>query len=364
MGGGADQLFGIKDGLVLHHEEGGAGDLDGENGVGLEFIAAAAQFQELGQGLDGLDAFGDDGHLAPGPAQIGVAQLGAAQALDLAGAGDRAFDQAAIGEEVFHGREAVDVADFVEDEGGEVFADAGHGLEEGEIAAGEAFGVLAQLGFDGDDLGVVMADESQFVLEGELADGIGFLGQEGSFPGIAVGAGRFVGGTVVGQLDGLDAGEQIGAMPDEVSALAQQRPEGTFGGGIDVSLGNQVGTEEVGDLFGVNAVVLVLAAMNGLEIEGMSQDEGEVGGLAGVGEPVPAEHALGADGQVVAVRGDELEEEGEVIVANVRVDQDFSLAIHEADVHLVGVEINSAVVFGGGGIILHSVRRKVPRGTG
>ncbi len=71
-------------------------------------------------------------------------------------------------------------------------------------------------------------------------------------------------------------------------------------------------------------------------------------------EPVSAEHAFGADGEVVAVRGDEFEEELEVIVFDVGVDEDFAGAIHKADVHLVGMEIDSAVEFRGGGIILHT----------
>jgi len=62
---------------------------------------------------------------------------------------------------------------------------------------------------------------------------------------------------------------------------------------------------------------LFFAAVNGLEIEGMGQDEGKAGLLAGIGEPVPAEHAFGADGQVVAVGRNELEEVGEVVVADV-----------------------------------------------
>ena len=38
---------------------------------------------------------------------------------------------------------------------------------------------------------------------------------------------------------------------------------------------------------------------------------------------------------------------------DVAVEELFALAVHEADVHLVGVEVDSAVVFGGGGVILH-----------
>jgi hypothetical protein len=50
----------------------------------------------------------------------------------------------------------------------------------------------------------------------------------------------------------------------------------------------------------------------------------------------------------VAIRRDELEEELEVIVPDVGMDELVALAVHEADVHLVGVEINSAVELGGG----------------
>jgi hypothetical protein len=60
-------------------------------------------------------AFGNDGGFAESPAQVGITQLGAAQALDLAGAGDRAFDQAAVREEIFDGGETFDVAELVED---------------------------------------------------------------------------------------------------------------------------------------------------------------------------------------------------------------------------------------------------------
>ena len=73
------------------------------------------------------------------------------------------------------------------------------------------------------------------------------------------------------------------------------------------------------------------------------------------GEPIPAEHALGADGQVVPIGGDELEEEGEVVVFDVGVDPFFAVPVHEADIHLAGMEINSAVEPGGRGVVFHGV---------
>src|SRR5439155_19172051 len=112
--------------------------------------------------------------------------------------------------------------------------------------------------------------------------------------------------------------------------------------------------EQVSQLLGVDTIVLVLASVNGFDVEGVGQDEGQAGGLAGIGQPVPAEHAFATDGQAVPVRLDQLEEELEVVVLDVGVDQLFALPVHDADVHLARVQINSAVVFGGGSVIFHS----------
>jgi hypothetical protein len=130
-----------------------------------------------------------------------------------------------------------------------------------------------------------MADQGQIVLEGELADGIIFLRQQLFFPAIAVGAGLGQCRTVVGQLMGLDAGQQFGAMPDVEDPLPQQRPQRAFGGGIDVSGRDEVGAQQVRDLFGINAVVLVFAAVNGFEVERVGQNEVQIGVLAGIGLP-------------------------------------------------------------------------------
>ena len=108
------------------------------------------------------------------------------------------------------------------------------------------------------------------------------------------------------------------------------------------------------EFFRVDAVVLVFAPVNGSDLERVSQHEGEAGGLAGVGQPIPPEHTFTADGEAVLVGLDEFEEVSEVVVFDIGVDQLLALAIHEADVHLARMQIDSAVVFGRGGIILHS----------
>ena len=237
----------------------------------------------------------------------------------------------------------------------EVIADAGGGLQEGEVAAGGLFGEFEEFLFEAGQLGVVMADEGEIILQGELADVIGFLGEELFCPRFAVVDVLAAGGPVVSQLMGLEAGQEFAAVPDVEQALAEQGAQGPFFGGIDVAGRNEIGTQQMRDLLGVDAVVLVLAAVNRLEVERVGQDEMDAGVRTGIGEPIPAEHALGADGEIVAIGGDEFEEIGEVIVSDVGVDQDFAGAVHDADVHLAGMEINSAVEFSGGGVVFHGV---------
>ena len=45
--------------------------------------------------------------------------------------------------------------------------------------------------------------------------------------------------------------------------------------GVDVRGRDEIGAQEMGNLFGVDAVVLVFAAVDGFEVEGMGQDEGQ-----------------------------------------------------------------------------------------
>ena len=196
-----------------------------------------------------------------------------------------------------------------------------------------------------------MADEGELVLEVELVNGIGFAAQQMFLPAIAIGGGS--GQTVVGELMGLDAGEEFGALPDEGQPLAQERAQGTLLRRIGVAGRDEIGAKKMGELLGIDAVVLVFAAVDGLEVEGMGQDEVNAGLIAGIGEPVSAEHAFANDGEVVAVRSDEFEEEVEIVVADVGVDEFFAGTIHEADVHLAGMEIDSAVEFSGGVVVFH-----------
>jgi len=198
-----------------------------------------------------------------------------------------------------------------------------------------------------------MADHGEVILESDLAQRMFFGFEQLLSPGITDTAGLFDRSAVIGQLVRLDAGEQLGAAPDKEQALSQQGAQGPFVSGVNVRRGNEIGAQQVSELFGVDAVILIFAAVNGFDIEGMGQDARQTGRLSSIGQPIPAEHALAADGQVMLVGPDQLEEELEVVVPDVGMDQFFPLAIHDADVHLTCVQIDSAVELCGGSIILH-----------
>jgi hypothetical protein len=51
----------------------------------------------------------------------------------------------------------------------------------------------------------------------------------------------------------------------------------------------------------------------------------------------------------------QFEEEVEVVVFDIGMDQFFSLTVHDADIHLPGVQVDSAVELRGGSIILHTM---------
>jgi hypothetical protein len=91
-------------------------------------------------------------------------------------------------------------------------------------------------------------------------------------------------------------------------------------GGIDVRLRQQAAAQETRDLVRVDSVVLGLAAVDGLHRECVAEDEQDALGRADGGQPVPGEHTLGYDDEVLSVRRDDLEE---------RLGRRWHVAMHE-----------------------------------
>ena len=68
-----------------------------------------------------------------------------------------------------------------------MFADARHRLEQGVVTRGGGLGELLELRLQRGELGVVMADERQIVLQGQLADRMVLLRQQFSSQGSRLG---------------------------------------------------------------------------------------------------------------------------------------------------------------------------------
>src|SRR5262245_29999685 len=97
------------------------------------------------------------------------------------------------------------------------------------------------------------------------------------------------------------------ALADQERSPPQQVARLAHALGIDVGLREGPAAQERGQLVGVDRIVLRLAAVDQLEVEGVAEDEVDLLRSAEVGEPVPGEHALTADDQAVAKRGQRVE---------------------------------------------------------
>ena len=68
-------------------------------------------------------------------------------------------------------------------------------------------------------------------------------------------------------------------------------------------------TEQAGDLTGIDAIVFDLGTVDSSHVEGVAEDEVDVFLIAEISEPVPGEHALDGDDDVITERFDGFEEE-------------------------------------------------------
>lgn len=238
------------------------------------------------------------GRFGESPLQMGIADLGAAVPLLLAGRLVGTLHQPAVGREVLHRLEAVDVVDLVEQHHGQDLADTVNRAEEHQRPPVLAAGGFLQLPFQGANDIVIGIDHRQVDLHDLFHLRIGkVIGNRTarSF----VGHSNFDFRQIV--LDGRTAhmAEQIGPAADQEAASAQQIAGRPHLGWIDIGHGKHATTEQTGNLLGIDLVVLYLAAVYRLHVQGMAEDEIDLLPAAEIGQPVPGEHALHADHQVV-----------------------------------------------------------------
>jgi len=125
--------------------------------------------------------------------------------------------------------------------------------------------------------------------------------------------------------------EQLGSMADEIQAPAQEVSGRAHEGGVDVGLGDHPSSQESGDLVGIDLVVLGLASVDSLHVEGVAEDEGDPFRGAEVSEPVPGENALHSHDNVVSVRSEKIEEDLGIGL-DVSLEEDFAGLVEDDDV--------------------------------
>jgi len=94
--------------------------------------------------------------------------------------------------------------------------------------------------------------------------------------------------------------------------------------------------------------------MDGFHVKGMTQDKGNPFLDTEIGDPVPGEHTFHGDDNVLSIRMNDLEEDL-TIGNNISVQPGFSCLIEDAEIHFVGVKVDSAIEFVMFGVESHLV---------
>ena len=277
-----------------------------------------------------------------GPAEMGVADLFAAAAVFLAIGFLGAGDQAAIGGEILNPGKAADVLNLIEQIEGIDPAHAGDALQEGISSRVMLLCVGNDVLFEDGQDPVIGVNHVEIGGHGHAHRGIVEPIQQ-AFPVLRFGdpSQRHLQVVLAGGI--LGVGEEFGPLAHQMVASTHQVPSGTHPLGVDVGHGNEAAPEQGSDLLGVDLVVLALAAMDGPHIQSVPEDKGDVLFGTEVGQPVPGEHAFRADHQIVPIGGDGFEE-GFRLGLDVAMEQDVSFLAEDAQVHFVGVQVDSTVM--------------------
>ena len=131
-------------------------------------------------------------------------------------------------------------------------------------------------------------------------------------------------------------GEQLRPFADQVGTPAEQ--VAGFAHPLGVGIGDRevAAAEESSDLAGIDAIVFGFAAVDGFHVQGVAQDERNLVLQAEVRDPVPGEHALDADNQVLA-KGRDGAKKNIWTARQVAVKDDGAGLIQDAQVHAPGM---------------------------
>jgi hypothetical protein len=138
--------------------------------------------------------------------------------------------------------------------------------------------------------------------------------------------------------------QQFGPFAHEMISSAHQVPGSPHLPWINISHGQQATPEQTGNFAGVDLVIFAFAAMNGPHVQGMAQDKRNFLINTEISQPVPGEHAFCTDDNVIPVwfYGPEKKIR---FGFDVSVQDDLSFLIKDAEIHFVGVQVDTAIIF-------------------
>ena len=101
----------------------------------------------------------------------------------------------------------------------------------------------------------------------------------------------------------LDMSKELGSFPHEVISSSEEISGGAHLSRVDIGLGEHASLEQSGDLMGVDLVVFGFSSVDSFHVEGMAEDEADAFSRAEVSDPVPGEHTLYSDDDVLSEGG-------------------------------------------------------------
>jgi hypothetical protein len=142
----------------------------------------------------------------------------------------------------------------------------------------------------------------------------------------------------------LDMGIELGPFSHEVISSSEEIPGCAHPGGVDISLRNHAAPEQGGDLMGVDLIVFCFSSVDGFHVKGMPKNKGNVLFYTEISYPVPGEHALYSNHDVLSEGSDDAEK-GLLIRFDILVNPYFACGVEDADKHFFGMKVDSAIVF-------------------
>jgi hypothetical protein len=336
-----EEFFHFKHRISREDVIGGSGDFVSHDGQGLcltmFFLKSfAINLCVVVSSQKEHDGFGE------GPLEMDISDLSAGTSHFLPGRFLGRLDKPAVGSEVLHFGESLDVVYLVEDGKTEDTPNSGDGANPEVRVDVMLFGESGYFLFELRKDRVIEIEKVQIELYAfldafirkELRNSLSL-----GFPAdviLNVGEVVLIGGV-------FDVSQKFGSLAGKIHSAPKKIACGAHFGRVDVGYREHTPSDEHGDFLGVYSVVLCLSTVDGFHVEGVTKNESNAFFLTEIGYPVPGEGALDSDDEIIPVLSDSFQEYLPVGF-DVSMKEDRTLVVEDAEVHGFCVQIDSTII--------------------